>query len=54
MLRTHFKISNIVVGYTTHKQIEMHYDGSVKVIDAHMKSGTVGEILLMQNDTSSR
>jgi len=48
-LLKHFKISNIVVGHTTHKQIEMHYDGRVIVIDANMKSGTMGEILLWQN-----
>ena len=45
-LLRHFKISNIVVGHTTHKQIEMHYDGKVIVIDANMKSGTMGEMLL--------
>ena len=45
-LLRHFKISNIVVGHTTHKQIEMHYDGRVIVIDANMKSGTMGEMLL--------
>ena len=44
-LLKHFKISNIVVGHTTHKHIEMHYDGSVIVIDANMKSGAMGEIL---------
>ena len=53
-LLTHFEISNIVVGHTTHKQIEMHYDGRVIVIDANMKSGTMGEILLWENGTFSR
>ena len=53
-LLKHFKISNIVVGHTTHKQIEMHYDGRVIVIDANMKSGTMGELLLWQNGTFSR
>jgi hypothetical protein len=53
-LLKHFKISNIVVGHTTHKQIEMHYDGRVIVIDANMKSGTMGEMLLWQNDVFSR
>ena len=47
-LLKHFKISNIVVGHTTHKEIEMHYDGSVIVIDANMKSGAMGEILFWE------
>jgi hypothetical protein len=54
VLLKHFKISNIVVGHTTHKQIEMHYNGRVIVIDANMKSGTMGELLLWQNGTFSR
>ncbi|MFT4847537.1 MAG: hypothetical protein ACI83B_000056 [Sediminicola sp.] len=53
-LLKHFQISNIVVGHTTHKQIEMHYDGRVIVIDANMKSGTMGEILLWQNGAFTR
>ncbi len=48
-LLKHFKISNIVVGHTTHKQIESHYGGKIIVIDANMKSGSMGEILLWQN-----
>ncbi len=47
-LLKHFKISNIIVGHTTHKEIEMHYDGRVIVIDANMKSGAMGEILLWE------
>ncbi|WP_162182440.1 ankyrin repeat domain-containing protein [Lacinutrix jangbogonensis] len=53
-LLKHFKISNIVVGHTTHKQIEMHYGGSVIVIDANMKSGTMAEILFWENEVFSR
>ncbi|WP_104809090.1 ankyrin repeat domain-containing protein [Polaribacter filamentus] len=53
-LLNHFNISNIVVGHTTHKHIEMHYDGRVIVIDANMKSGTMGELLLWQNGSFSR
>ncbi len=48
-LLKHFKISNIVVGHTTHKHIETRYSGKVIVIDANMKSGSMGEILLWQN-----
>ena len=48
-LLKHFKISNIVVGHTTHRQIEMHYDGKVIVIDANMKSGNAGEILFWES-----
>lgn len=53
-LLKHFKISNIVVGHTTHRQIEMHYDGKVIVVDANMKSGTTGEMLLWQNGKFTR
>ena len=53
-LLNHFEISNIVVGHTTHKQIEMHYDGRVIVIDANLKSGTMGELLLWQNGSFKR
>jgi hypothetical protein len=53
-LLKHFKISNIVVGHTTHKQIEMHYNGRVIVIDANMKSGTAGEILLWEHGVFTR
>jgi len=53
-LLKHFNISNIVVGHTTHKQIEMHYDGRVIVIDANMKSGAMGEMLLWQNGVYTR
>jgi hypothetical protein len=48
-LLNHFKISNIVVGHTTHRQIEMHYEGRVIVIDANMKSGNAGEILFWES-----
>jgi hypothetical protein len=48
-LLTHFKIKNIVVGHTTHKQIETRYNGKVIVIDANMKSGSMGEMLLWQS-----
>ena len=53
-LLKHFKISNIVVGHTTHRQIEMHYDGKIIVIDANMKSGTMGEMLLWKNGEFER
>lgn len=48
-LLNHFKITNIVVGHTTHRHIESHYDGRVIVIDANMKSGKAGEILFWQS-----
>jgi hypothetical protein len=48
-LLTHFKIKTIVVGHTTHKQIETRYNGKVIVVDANMKSGSMGEILLWQS-----
>lgn len=48
-LLKHFKITNIVVGHTTHRQIETRYNGKVIVIDANMKSGNAGEILFWQS-----
>lgn len=45
-LLTHFKINTIVVGHTTHRQIESSYEGKVIVVDANMKSGAMGEMLL--------
>jgi len=53
-LLKHFNISNIVVGHTTHREIEMHYDGKVIVIDANMKSGEMGELLLWHNGSFNR
>ena len=48
-LLKHFKITNIVVGHTTHRQIETRYKGKVIVIDANMKSGNAGEILFWES-----
>ncbi|NAS30729.1 hypothetical protein GTQ40_07080 [Flavobacteriaceae bacterium R38] len=50
----HFQVSNIIVGHTTHRQIEARYDGKVIVIDANMKSGEMGEILLWKNNKFTR
>jgi len=48
-LLKYFQITNIVVGHTTHRQIETRYNGKVIVIDANMKSGNAGEILFWQS-----
>ncbi len=48
-LLNYFQITNIVVGHTTHRQIETRYNGKVIVIDANMKSGNAGEILFWQS-----
>jgi hypothetical protein len=48
-LLKHFKVTHIIVGHTTHRQIETRYQGKVIVIDANMKSGTTGEILLWES-----
>lgn len=53
-LLKHFQITNIIVGHTTHRQIETSYDGKVIVIDANMKSGEMGEILLWKNKEFTR
>ncbi len=44
-LLKHFQLTNIIVGHTTHRQIETRYNGKVIVVDANMKSGAMGEIL---------
>jgi hypothetical protein len=44
-LLKHYELSNIIVGHTTHRQIETRYNGKVIVVDANMKSGAMGEIL---------
>jgi len=48
-LLNYFDITNIVVGHTTHRNIETRYDGKVIVIDANMKSGNDGEILFWES-----
>lgn len=47
-LLTYFKATNIIVGHTTHRQIETRYNGKVIVVDANMKSGAMGEILFWE------
>ena len=53
-LLSHFKITTIVVGHTTHRQIETRYNGKVIVIDANMKSGGAGEMLLWKSGKFTR
>ena len=53
-LLSHFKINTIVVGHTTHRKIETRYNGKVIVIDANMKSGGTGEILLWESGKFTR
>lgn len=53
-LLEHFQITNIIVGHTTHRQIETRYNGKVIVIDANMKSGEMGEVLLWENGKFTR
>ncbi|MDY8135906.1 ankyrin repeat domain-containing protein [Aquimarina sp. 2201CG5-10] len=48
-LLKHFEITNIIVGHTTHREIETRYKGKVIVIDANMKSGESGELLLWRS-----
>ena len=47
-LLKHFQLTNIIVGHTTHRQIETRYNGKVIVVDANMKSGAMGEILFWE------
>lgn len=53
-LLKHFKATHIIVGHTTHRHIETRYQGKVIVIDANMKSGKMGEILLWQSGEFTR
>ncbi len=53
-LLQHFGVTHIIVGHTTHRQIETRYQGKVIVIDANMKSGKMGEILLWQSGEFTR
>ncbi|WP_444995448.1 metallophosphoesterase [Aliikangiella sp. IMCC44359] len=47
-LLQHFGVQHIVVGHTSQKRIETRYDGKVIAIDASMKLGQYGEVLLIQ------
>jgi hypothetical protein len=47
-LLKHYQLSHIIVGHTTHRQIETRYNGKVIVVDANMKSGAMGEILFWE------
>jgi len=53
-LLKHFQLTNIIVGHTTHRQIETRYNGKVIVVDANMKSGAMGEILFWEIGKFSR
>ncbi len=53
-LLKHFEITHLVVGHTTQDQIETRYEGKVIAIDARMKAGKQGEILLWRNGEFSR
>ncbi|WP_299436726.1 ankyrin repeat domain-containing protein [uncultured Aquimarina sp.] len=53
-LLKHFSATHIIVGHTTHKQIETRYKGKVLVIDANMKSGSSGELLLWESGEFKR
>ena len=44
----------IIVGHTTHRQIETRYNGKVIVVDANMKSGAMGEVLFWETGKFSR
>jgi hypothetical protein len=45
-LLKHFSVDHLVVGHTSQKIIETRYDGKVIAIDASMKKGQYGEVLL--------
>ncbi|MFT5752476.1 MAG: hypothetical protein ACI828_002567 [Flavobacteriales bacterium] len=48
-LLQYFNVTNIIVGHTTHRQIETRYEGKVIVIDANLKSGSMGEMLFWES-----
>ncbi|WP_394749018.1 ankyrin repeat domain-containing protein [Spongiimicrobium salis] len=53
-LLAHFRSSTIIVGHTTHRNIETHYQGKVIVIDANLKSGKAGELLFWDTGKFTR
>lgn len=50
----HFDVSHIVVGHTTQEQIRTKYNGRIIAIDAGMKNGRYGEILLWDSGSFLR
>lgn len=53
-LLNHFQATTIVVGHTTQRHIETRYQGKVIAIDANMKSGKTGELLLWESGKFTR
>jgi hypothetical protein len=53
-LLEHFNVSRIVVGHTSQKQIVSRYEGRVIGIDASMKRGLNGELLLIKGNKTWR
>ena len=54
LLLRHFDIDHLIVGHTSQKQIETRYQGRVIAIDASIKNGEYGEILLINRQGMSR
>lgn len=44
-----FNKNHIVVGHTSMKKVESHYNGKVIVVDSSIKNGEYGEILFVEN-----
>lgn len=49
-----FGVSHIVVGHTTQEKIRTAYDGKVIAVDAGMKSGDYGEVMLWDSGKFTR
>ena len=54
LLLKHFDVNKIIVGHTTQDVIETRHKGKVIVIDAAMKNGEYGELLLIEKDKYTR
>ena len=54
LLLNHFDVNKIIVGHTSQTQIETRYQGKVIAIDASMKKGEYGEMLLIDGDNYTR
>lgn len=51
---SYMKKKHIVVGHTSIKEVQTHYDGGLFSVDSSMKRGEYGELLIWENNTFYR
>lgn len=54
LLLKHFDVDKIIVGHTTQNTIQARHQGKIIVVDAAMKNGEYGELLLIEGNQFSR